>query len=131
MREFEWPAPAVLILAAAWALTGCGGSGSPMMLPISVTLSSPTVTVSQGGSPVQVHITIQSTSETALVNFTGLPAGVKVTYAASDTNPSGLLTFTAIASAPAGTFMPFVTVNSAGQTATARFTLIVSAASPP
>lgn len=130
MREFEWPGAATVVLAAAWALTGCGGSGSPAMLPISVSLSSPTVTVLRGGSPVQIQIAIRSTSETALVNFTGLPGGVKVAYAASDTSPSGLLTFTAAVSATAGTYTPFVTVDSAGQTATLKFTLVVSDAIP-
>lgn len=129
MRDSERRGSAIVILAAALAMSGCGGgTGMATMLPISVSLNPSIVTLAQNGAPVHVAIAVQSTSETALVNFTGLPAGVKVTYAASDTSPSGLLTFTATASSPVGTTMPIVTVNSAGQTASIPFTLIVSAA---
>jgi hypothetical protein len=117
-------------IAAIVALAGCGGAtGSPMMVPITVSLSSPTVVVPRNGAPTRIQILITSTSETALVSVTGLPGGVQVTYKASDTNPSGQLTFIANASASAGTSMPIINVNSAGQTATLKFTLIVSAAS--
>lgn len=121
--------PSVVVLAGACAIAGCGGGSGGMVpiQPISVSLGASRITVPAGGKPVYLQITIASTSETALVNFTGLPAGVKVTYAASDTNPSGLLTFTATAAAPAGTFVPTVTVNSAGQTVSLQFTLIVLA----
>ncbi len=98
------------------------------MLPITVSLASSTIVVSQDGQPARVQISIVSTSETALVNFRGIPGGVQAMYAASDTSPSGLLTFIAAASAPAGTYTPFITVNSAGQTATIPFTLVVAAA---
>jgi len=111
----------------ALMMIGCGGSGTPTMAPISVSLSSSTVVVAQGGTPTYVQISIMSTSETALVSFAGLPGGVDVAYAASDTNPSGLLTFTAVAKTTAGTYMPIVTVNSAGQTAMKQFTLVVPA----
>jgi hypothetical protein len=76
--------------------------------------------------PAHVQIAIHSTSETALVNFVGLPGGVQTNYAASDTNPSGLLTFVATGSAPAGTYSATVTVNSAGQAASAPFNLVVA-----
>jgi hypothetical protein len=106
-------------------VSGCGGSGSPTMAPISVSLSSSTIVVPQDGTPVHVQINIMSTSETALVSFVGLPGGIQVSYAASDTNPSGLLTFMVAAKVSAGTYMPIITVNSAGQTAMIGFTLIV------
>ncbi len=93
--------------------------------PISVSLVQPKVVVMRGGKPVIVEISIQSTSETALVAVSGLPGGVQESYAASDTNPSGTLTFTAGSTADLGTFMPIVTVNSAGQTASTTFTLVV------
>jgi hypothetical protein len=96
--------------------------------PISVSLSSPVVAVPLDGKPVHVAISIKSTSETALVNLIGLPGGVQEMYAASDTNPSGSLTFTATKSAVAGTYMPIIVVNSAGQTASVKFTLVVGAA---
>jgi hypothetical protein len=56
-----------------------------------------------------------------------LPTGIQATYAATDTNPSGLLTFMATTHAAAvGTYMPIVTVDSAGQTASLTFTLTVT-----
>lgn len=120
--------PAIIVLVVTWAIAGCGGAtGSNPVAPITVSLGISPVVVAQDGTPTRVQITINSTSETALVSFSGLPGGVQVTYAASDTNPSGLLTFTAIKSATAGTYMPIITVNSAGQTATLKFTLIVAA----
>jgi len=133
MRNPDWRGLGAMILAAALVMTGCGGRSGGMvpMVPISVSLSSSTVVVSLGGAPTYAQITIKSPSETAQVSFVGLPAGVKVTYAASDTNPSGLLTFTAATSASAGTTMPIVTVNSAGQTASVQFKMILSAPNPP
>jgi len=132
MRGVKQAGRGVLALAAAMAITGCGGGSGGGMVPmqqISVSLSASTVVVPQGGMPAYLQINIKSTSETALVSFEALPAGVKVTYAASDTNPSGLLTFTATASASTGTTMPIIMVNSANQTAMVKFTLIVSAKS--
>lgn len=93
---------------------------------VSVLLTVSTVTVQQGGPPVNAAIQIQSPSETAVVSVTGLPAGVGVKYAASDTNPSGLLTFTANAQATKGTVMPIISVQSAGQTVETQFTLVVT-----
>jgi len=121
------------LLLPALFIAGCGG-GSGMgsvPLPISVSLAVSTVTLSQDGAPVTVPIHIVSTSETGTVAITGLPTGVKETYAASDTNPSGTLMFVASAATPAGTYKPTITVNSAGQTATTTFTLIITAASSP
>ncbi len=113
------------------ALSGCGahvtGTG-PMAQPISVSLNSPEVHVPLDGTPVHVVILIKSTSETALVSLIGLPGGVQEMYAASDTNPSGSLTFTATRTAMAGTYMPTIVVNSAGQSASLRFTLVVGKA---
>jgi len=100
-------------------------------LPITVSLTTPTVVVTQGGPPVSVQVIIKSTSETALVAIIGLPAGLQEKYAASDTNPSGILTFTASKTAPPGTYTPTVDVNSAGQMASVTFTLIVKAATGP
>jgi hypothetical protein len=95
---------------------------------ITISLSNSSVVVAKAGKPTFVQITIMSTSEMAVVNLDGLPGGVQVSYAASDTNPSGTLTFTANSTASVGTYMPIITVNSAGQTATLTFTLIVAAA---
>ncbi len=124
-------ASAMTTLILSLAAIGCGGgggsgSGTHPANPISVSLSSSTVVVPQDGMPTSVQITINSTSETALVSFTGLPGGVQTTYAASDTNPSGPLTFVATTSAPAGTYSASVTANSAGQTASTQFKLIVA-----
>jgi hypothetical protein len=111
----------------AFACGGCGGAGAPFVAPISVSLSASTIVVPQNGVPAHVQITIKSTSETALVNFVGLPGGVEANYAASDTNPSGLLTFTAKSKVSAGTYMPIINVNSAGQSAMLTFTMVVPA----
>jgi hypothetical protein len=108
-------------------LAGCGGGGGNLVQqPIRVSLPVSTITVAIGARPLSVPIQIVSTSETAVVTVGGLPAGVLVSYAASDTNPSGSLTFSAGTTAMPGTTMPFVTVNSAGQTTSTSFTLIVA-----
>lgn len=127
-RAFLHALPCALCLASA----GCGGGNgaSNEMLtqnPVTVFLPISTVVVTVGGIQVSVPIQIKSTSETALVSVTGLPAGVQERYAASDTNPSGTMTFTAAGTAPTGTRMPIVTVISAGQTVNTPFTLIVKA----
>ena len=104
---------AVMLGIVAGAASGCGGGGggSVPMVPITVSLNPATVVVAPGGTPVHTQILISSTSETALVNFTGLPGGISQMYASSDTNPSGLLTFTATKSAMAGTYMATVIVK--------------------
>ena len=96
-------------------------------VPITVSLPISTVVVPQDGTPVIVPIDITSTSETALVAVSGLPSGLQEEYAASDTNPSGSLRFTASPATPAGTYTPTVTVNSASQIASTHFTLVVTA----
>jgi hypothetical protein len=108
---------------------GCGAATgyTSTTPPISVTVPA-TVTVSQDGQPVVVDIFIDSTSETALVSFIGLPGGIQDKYSASDTNPSGTLTFTASSATPPGSNKVTVVVNSAGQSASTTFTMIVSAA---
>lgn len=97
-----------------------------MPVPISVSLPVSTIVVPQDGTQVVVPINIVSTSETALVSISGLPAGLQEKYAASDTNPSGSLAFTASTTTPTGTYTPIVTVISAGQTASTNFTLVVT-----
>ncbi len=107
---------------------GCGGtkpSQSPGT-PVTVSLAVSPVVVLQDGSPTGVVINIGSTSETAQVTINGLPQGVQERYAASDTNPSGLLTFNASSSSPAGTYSPTLTVASAGQTISMQFKLVVA-----
>jgi hypothetical protein len=99
----------------------------PVPVPITVSLPVSTVVVPQDGSQVIVPINITSTSETAVVTVSGLPSGLQEKYEASDTNPSGSLLFTASMATPAGTYTPTVTVNSAGQTASTNFTLIITA----
>jgi hypothetical protein len=120
-----------LALTLAFTLCACGGGnrtfGPGTPLPISARLSSSTVVVSPDGTPTYVQILISSTSETAVVNFAVMPSGVQATYRASDTNPSGLLTFMVTSKATAGTYMPIITVNSAQQTTMIGFTLIVPA----
>jgi hypothetical protein len=117
---------AFLGFALAAAGCSCGGGSIIVQVPITVSLPISTVVVPQDGSKVIVPITITSTSETALVAVSGLPSGLQEKYAASDTNPSGSLVFTASTATPAGTYAATVTVNSAGQTASTNFTLVVT-----
>jgi len=110
------------------ALSACsGGSGYFAPRPISVYLPISTVQLIPGAKAVSIPIQIGSTSETAQVAFTGLPGGVQVSYASSDTNPSGSLTFSATSSTMIGTSMPVVVVMSAGSTASTSFTLEIHA----
>ena len=119
-------AAAVAAAGLALWLSGCGGATGPAQAtPISVMVPA-TVTVMPGGATVIVQISIVSTSETALVMFVGLPGGVVEKYSASDTSPSGSLSFTADSSSAAGSYPVMVTVSSAGQTATTSFTLTVT-----
>ncbi len=115
-------------------LSACGGGGKGSSgsgsggtaTPVTVSLAVSPVVVAQDGSATSVQMTVNSSSETAVVSFIGLPAGVQEKYAASDTNPSGPLTFIASASTPAGTYTPILTVNSAGQTVSMPFTMVVA-----
>ncbi len=109
--------------------TGCGSkisNGQHPDTPVTVSLQPTSVVVPQDGSAVQAQITIASTSETAQVNFTGLPAGVQVAYSAAATGPSGVITFSAANIASPGTYSPTVTVNSAGQSVSANFTMVLA-----
>ena len=107
-------------------LSACGGRGGiTATRPISVYLPVSTIYVTAGANSVTIPIQIGSTSETALVSAIGLPAGVQMAYAASDTNPSGSLTFSANSAAMTGSYMPTVFVMSAGSTASTGFALVV------
>lgn len=120
----------VLGLAAASSaipMCGCGDAGPNMLNgpPVTVMLGLQKITVSPDGEPVSELIFIASPSETAVVSFTGLPNGVSVKYAASDTSPSGTLTFMASSYSPAGSYTMKVTAMTAGQTASTTCTLVV------
>jgi len=109
-------------------LSTCGGRGGIVAVrPISVYLPVSTIHITAGAKSVTIPIQIGSTSETALVSAVGLPPGVRMTYASSDTNPSGSLTFSANSAAMTGTFMPTVLVMSAGSSASTGFNLEVQA----
>ncbi|MGB6688042.1 MAG: hypothetical protein WBE76_09400 [Terracidiphilus sp.] len=132
MKQLWRPFLCGSLIAAALPICGCGGGagGGNQNLPsISVMLDGSRVVVSQDGTPVFVQIFIDSPSETALVSFTGMPGGVQVAYRASDTSPSGTLTFIGSSAAPLGTFTPKVTAMSAGGMASTKFTLVVEAKS--
>ncbi len=122
---FAWVLISTIILIL---VAGCGSSSgsNSTPVPITVTLQPSPILLPQDGSIVQAQITVTSTSETAQVSFVNLPAGVQETYSASDTNPSGAIKFTASNVAMAGTYTPTLTVNSAGQTKSTSFTLIIA-----
>jgi hypothetical protein len=120
---------ALLVCAVAMGILGCGGSaGAPAAPVISVSISAPVVIVSQDGTETVTPISIASPSETATVVLTGLPGGILQGYQPSDTNPSGVLTFVGGSNTPVGTYMPTITVHSAGAVATTQFTLQVTKA---
>jgi hypothetical protein len=120
----------LLMLATMLALPGCGGkaNNAPAPFPLSVTIGMPTLTIQQGGQPILQPITIMAPTETTTFVVSGLPAGVNATYKPSESNPSGLMTLTANASATIGSTMPVITVGTKGETATTTFTLVVTAA---
>ncbi len=122
--------PAFAVVLSLLTVTGCGsnGTGSSVstQVPIAVNLPTGPFVVPQDGDPLQIQIGIVSSSETALVSFTNLPAGIQTAYKASDTNPSGSITFTASSAAPPGAYTPTVVVSSAGQTVSADFNLVVA-----
>ena len=100
--------------------------GNRVPTAVTVSFPNPSVTVPRDGSQIIFSILIMSSSETAVVTVSGLPAGVAVKYSSSDTNPSGSLAFTAVATTAVGTYTPIVSVNSASQIVTTTFTLIVT-----
>jgi hypothetical protein len=117
-----------LICLVPLFLSACGGRGGiTVPRPISVYLPISIIHVTAGAESVSIPIQIGSTSETALVGAVGLPTGVQMTYASSDTNPSGSLTFSANSTAMTGSYMPTVFVMSAGSSASTGFTLEVGA----
>jgi hypothetical protein len=113
----------ILLISALPNLGACGGHGDSAPQPITVYLPISTVRLIPGATATTIPIQIVSNSETAQVSVLGLPGGVQVTYAASDTNPFGSLTFAANSSAMTGNSMPAVIVISAGSTASASFAL--------
>ena len=112
-----------------FALTGCGGgNNTPPPINLSVSVNNATVTVPANGTLVNVPVTIVAPTETASFTIAGLPAGVSYSYKESESNPSGLLTLSAIASTAPGAYMPTITVGSSSQTASVVFKLVITAA---
>ena len=119
------------IVTAAFVLasSGCGGgSYTPPPINLSVSLNSATVTVPANGMPVYTQVIIVAPTETATFTIAGLPAGVSYSYRESESSASGLLTLIANSTAEPGSYMPKITVGSSGQTASAVFTLLITAA---
>src|ERR1700751_2040585 len=91
------PISKTALVGFSLAVSACGGGGSRsgmLQVPITVSLPIFKVIVTRCYGLMSVQIQIRSISETAVVSVENLPGGVQVTYAASDTNPSGSLTFT-------------------------------------
>jgi len=130
--SFPYRRPLKVALQATWIaalclLPGCGGSASkPPPVVLTVSLGNTTIDLPQGGT-ASVPVVIVAPTETATFTITGLPAGVTQTYKESESNPSGLLTFTASPTAAIGTAVPTILVGSSGQTASLTFKLVVTA----
>ena len=92
-----------------------------------MSLSNPVITLSPGAS-VSVPVTIVAPTETVSFAINDLPFGVSESYKESESNPSGLLTLTANASAAPGTYKPTIIIGSSGRTASLTFALQVVAA---
>jgi hypothetical protein len=116
-----------------FAFIGCGAgtSFSPPPINLSVSVNDTTIVVPPNGIPVNVPVIIVAPTETATFTITGLPAGVSESYKESESNPSGLLTLVANATTVPGTYIPTITVGTMGQTASAIFTLVISAPPKP
>jgi hypothetical protein len=116
-----------LSVISMFAVAGCGGSRSYTTPPIVLSVSLSSIVNLQQGGTANASVIIDAPTETASFSITGLPPGVSQSYKESESNPSGLLTLTANASASIGTYMPKRTVGSSGQTASTLFTLVVTA----
>jgi hypothetical protein len=120
------PVAAASFLGLVILLAGCGGGGSfsSTRTAIAVALGSTNVLVPQDGTAAPLSVSITGASSSATVTVSGLPSGVTQQFAATSGGPSGTLTFTGSASAPAGSYSPAVQVSSSGQTASQSFTLV-------
>jgi hypothetical protein len=125
LRSLRWiPVAGFAILLIA--LTGCGGSVSSHLTPVTlgVSLGSTTVVVPQDGTAAQLPITVTGATGSATVTVSGLPAGITQQFAAANGGPSGTLTLTGSTSAPAGSYSLSVNASGSGQVAAASFTLV-------
>jgi hypothetical protein len=126
----RWLGIGIAEAAFVLCVAGCGGATGYTSNTQAISVMVPaTVSVSPNGTPVIVQIFVDSPSETAIVSFVGLPGGVQVKYSASDTSPSGDLIFTGNNIALPGSYKVIVMANSAGESASTSFTLVVTAAS--
>ncbi|MGA3081599.1 MAG: hypothetical protein ABSD44_09475 [Terracidiphilus sp.] len=108
------------------ALTGCGGGGGTSTPPVTlaVTLDSSTVVVPQDGTAINVPVTITGATGSATVAASGLPTGVTQAFAAVNGGPSGTITFTGSASAPAGSYAAVIQASLSGLSGSQSFTLV-------
>lgn len=105
----RWPLCSFIAILFSLLITGCGGGGNNSTPPpppgFTVSLSSSTVTLTQGGSTqsVQVSITVQG-GFTGVVSVTaiGLPAGITVSPTSLSVSAGAPGTFTFAASSTAG-----------------------------
>lgn len=114
------------VAVTIFVLSGCGGGQfTPAPITLSVSLSNKVIVLQADGKPMNIPVTIVAPTETATFTIQGLPAGVSESYKESESNPSGLLTLTAIPRTVPGTYTPTIIVGASGQTASLNFTLIV------
>ena len=114
------------VLLLSLAVFGCGGGGSTITPPPTLTLSlgGSTVAAPQDGTAATLAVAIGGPTGSPTVTVSGLPSGVTATFAAANGGPSGKLTFTGSATAASGSYATTVQVAMAGQTASQSLTLV-------
>jgi hypothetical protein len=115
------------VVGLSLAAIGCGGGKTPTPPPpvnLSINLSATNIAVPQDGVAVQIPIAITGPDGFLTVTVSGLPTGVLAQFATTGAGPSGVLTFTAGASVPAGNYAASVTVSLAGQAKSQSFSLV-------
>ncbi|HMD96309.1 MAG TPA: hypothetical protein VKM93_03115 [Terriglobia bacterium] len=125
------------LLGTALVAASCGGSSSqppPIqnpLPPISISLSSSTVTAGQDGTPVSVTVTVSRTAgDTSSVTLTttSVPAGVNTETTSPNGGDRGTVKFTPQAPGPpaAGSYPVTINASNGGSVASANLTLVIA-----
>ncbi len=120
----------VLLLAGCLTVlaTSCGGSAASLSAPLTLSLSSPFVTVLQDGEPASVTVTIgrpKGDSNNVTLSLTGLPVGLAAQATSPGAGSAGQITFVS-QSAVAGTYSATVSASDGQRVATASLSVVVA-----